>query len=99
MHYLLFYDYSPDYLERRGQVRGEHLKLAWAAAERGELVLGGVLAALVHTGVLLFAGRSRALCGRRSLHGQRAGRQLSRAALGYGCGRVGGQPGAMTSPQ
>ena len=54
MHYLLFYDYSPDYLERRGQVRGEHLKLAWAAAERGELVLGGVLAALVHTGVLLF---------------------------------------------
>jgi uncharacterized protein YciI len=58
MHYLLFYDYSPDYLERRGQFRGEHLKLAWAAAERGELVLGGVLADPVDTGVLLFAGDS-----------------------------------------
>ena len=54
----LFYDYSPDYLERRGQFRGEHLKLAWAAAERGELVLGGVLADPVDTGVLLFAGDS-----------------------------------------
>ena len=53
-----FYDYSPDYLERRGQFRGEHLKLAWAAAERGELVLGGVLADPVDTGVLLFAGDS-----------------------------------------
>lgn len=58
MHYLLFYDYSPDYLERRGQFRGEHLKLAWAAAERGELVLGGVLADPVDTGVLMFAGDS-----------------------------------------
>lgn len=58
MHYLLFYDYSPDYLERRGQFRGEHLKLAWAAVERGELVLGGVLADPVDTGVLMFAGDS-----------------------------------------
>lgn len=58
MHYLLFYDYSPDYLERRGQFRGEHLKLAWAAAERGELVLGGVLADPVDTSVLMFAGDS-----------------------------------------
>lgn len=58
MHYLLFYNYSPDYLERRGQFRGEHLKLAWAAAERGELVLGGVLAEPIDTGLLLFAGDS-----------------------------------------
>jgi uncharacterized protein YciI len=58
MHYLLFYDYSPDYLERRGQFRGEHLKLAWAAAERGELVLGGVLTEPIDTGLLLFAGDS-----------------------------------------
>jgi uncharacterized protein YciI len=58
MHYLLFYNYSPDYLERRGQFRGEHLKLAWAAAERGELVLGGVLTDPVDTGLLMFAGDS-----------------------------------------
>jgi uncharacterized protein YciI len=58
MHYLLFYNYSPDYLERRGQFRDEHLKLAWAAAERGELVLGGVLTDPVDTGLLMFAGDS-----------------------------------------
>ena len=58
MHYLLFYNYSPDYLERRGQFRGEHLKLAWAAAERGELVLGGVLTEPIDTGLLMFVGDS-----------------------------------------
>ncbi len=41
MHYLMFYDYTPDYLERRGEFRGLHLKAAWASHERGELVLGG----------------------------------------------------------
>ncbi len=30
-HFLLFYEVSSDYLERRPQFRGEHLKLAWAA--------------------------------------------------------------------
>jgi hypothetical protein len=43
IHYLLFYDYAVDYMERRPQFRGEHLKLAWAAVERGELVLAGAL--------------------------------------------------------
>jgi uncharacterized protein YciI len=60
MHYLLFYDYTADYLERRGQFRGEHLKLAWAAVERGELVLGGALAEPADGGVLLFQGDSPA---------------------------------------
>ena len=46
MHYMLFYELAPDYLERRPQFRGAHLALAWAAVERGELVLGGVLDAL-----------------------------------------------------
>lgn len=44
MHYLLFYDFVPDYVERRVQFRAEHLQLAWKAHERGELVLGGTLA-------------------------------------------------------
>jgi hypothetical protein len=43
MHYLLFYDYAADYMERRPHFRGEHLALAWAAVERGELVLAGAL--------------------------------------------------------
>lgn len=44
MHYLLFYEYTSDYLERRGQFRAEHLRLAWAAHERGEVVMGGAFA-------------------------------------------------------
>ena len=43
MHYMLVYELAADYLERRPQFRGVHLSMAWAAAERGELVLGGVL--------------------------------------------------------
>ncbi|MCP9221315.1 YciI-like protein [Erythrobacter sp. LQ02-29] len=40
-HYLLTYALSPDYLARRAAFRDEHLALAWEAAERGELLLGG----------------------------------------------------------
>jgi uncharacterized protein YciI len=38
MHYLLFYDVVPDYLERRIAYRQAHLDLARAAQERGELL-------------------------------------------------------------
>lgn len=31
MHYLLFYDVVPDYVERRAALRAEHLALAQAA--------------------------------------------------------------------
>ena len=44
MHYLLFYEFVPDYLHRRGQYRDEHLRHAWAAEERGELLLAGAFA-------------------------------------------------------
>jgi uncharacterized protein len=37
MHYLLFYDAAPDYLERRPRFRAEHLALARAAHVRGVL--------------------------------------------------------------
>ncbi|CAB3688908.1 hypothetical protein LMG22037_02875 [Paraburkholderia phenoliruptrix] len=56
MHFLLTYELVPDYLERRGEYRDSHLKLAWAAAERGELVLAGALTEPVDTAVLLFTG-------------------------------------------
>ena len=58
MHYLLMYDVSPDYLERRAQFRDEHLTLAWQSPGRGELVLGGALADPVDGAVLLFRGDS-----------------------------------------
>lgn len=57
-HFLLFYDYVPDILERRPAFRGPHLKHAWAAQQRGELVLAGALADPVDGAVLMFAGDS-----------------------------------------
>ncbi len=58
MHYLLLYDVVPDYVERREAFRAAHLKLAWAAHDRGELVLGGALIDPVDGAVLLFKGDS-----------------------------------------
>jgi uncharacterized protein YciI len=43
MHLLLEYALAPDYLERRAALREEHLALAAAAHERGELLLAGAL--------------------------------------------------------
>jgi len=60
VHYLLFYDVVPDYVERRAAFRDEHLALAWGAHERGELVLGGALDDPVDGAVLLFSGDSPA---------------------------------------
>jgi uncharacterized protein YciI len=58
MHYLLFYDVAPDYLERRAMFRDEHLALAWQAHTRAELVLGGALADPVDGAILLFQGET-----------------------------------------
>ena len=58
MHYLLFYDTAPDYLERRGEFRADHLALCWQSIDRGELVLGGALADPVDGAVLFFQGES-----------------------------------------
>ena len=58
-HFLLFYEGAPDYLERRPQYRGSHLQHAWAAAERGDLVVAGALADPVDGAVLMFSGKDR----------------------------------------
>ena len=60
-HFLLFYEGGPDYLERRPQFRGAHLKHAWAAQERGELVLAGALADPVDGAVLMFQGEEKSV--------------------------------------
>ena len=54
MHYLLLYEFVPEYLERRGAYRDEHLRLAWAAHERGELLLAGAFADPADGAALLF---------------------------------------------
>ncbi len=61
MHYLLFYEAAEDYAARRPQFRNEHLRKAWGASERGELVLGGALADPVDGAVLLFRADSRSV--------------------------------------
>jgi uncharacterized protein YciI len=58
MHQLLIYDTAPDYLVRRGEFRNDHLALAWQAAERGELVLGGAVGDPPESALLLFRADS-----------------------------------------
>ncbi len=57
-HYVLLYEFIPDYLERRAPLRDEHLTLAWSAQARGELVLAGALAEPVDGAILVFRGDS-----------------------------------------
>ncbi len=59
-HFLLRYDLAPDYLERRPTFRETHLGLAWAAADRGELILGGAVGDPVESALLLFASEAAA---------------------------------------
>jgi len=42
-HFILIYDYAPDYLERRAPLRPAHLEHARASAARDELQLGGAV--------------------------------------------------------
>jgi uncharacterized protein len=53
-HWLLFYDYVPDYLERRGELRPAHFEHAQAHRDRGELVMAGATADPADQGILAF---------------------------------------------
>lgn len=53
-YWILFYDVVPDYLDRRGQFRDEHLGLARAAHERGDLVMAGAFAEPADGAALVF---------------------------------------------
>jgi len=56
VHYILFYDFIDDFLEKRTQFRGAHLEHIRKAFGRGELVLAGALADPSDRGVLVFRG-------------------------------------------
>lgn len=60
MHYLLTYELQPDYLQRRGEFRAEHLALAWKAAGAGQLLLGGALSEPADRALLLFTDAAAA---------------------------------------
>ncbi|MEZ6021868.1 MAG: YciI-like protein [Hyphomonadaceae bacterium] len=58
-HFLLIYDYAPDFMERRTAFRPAHLQHANDAVARGELVLGGAVPqGEPPFGVLLFMAAS-----------------------------------------
>ena len=61
MHFLLFYDLVPDYAGRRAEFRDAHLTKAWAAHNRGELLVAGALADPMDTAVLMFSTASAAV--------------------------------------
>jgi uncharacterized protein len=61
MHYLLFYEFVPDYLQRRAQFRSEHLRWAWDSHSRGELLLGGAYADPADGAAILFRCESRSV--------------------------------------
>jgi uncharacterized protein YciI len=61
MHFLLFYDLVPDYAARRGAFRDAHLAKAWAANERGELLVAGALTDPLDRAVLMFSADSPAV--------------------------------------
>lgn len=53
-YFALFYDLVDDYLERRAALRADHLRLAQAAHERGELLLAGALTDPTDRALLVF---------------------------------------------
>jgi uncharacterized protein YciI len=58
MHYVLFYDFVENIVERRTPHREEHLRLARAAHERGELLMAGAFADPVDSSALVFRADS-----------------------------------------
>jgi uncharacterized protein YciI len=61
-HFLLIYDYVPDYMERRTPYRPTHFALAQAAAARGDLFLAGACTDEgLPLGVLVFKAADRRL--------------------------------------
>jgi uncharacterized protein YciI len=55
-YWVLAYELTDDYLERRTPLRPDHLALAEAAHDRGELVMAGALAEPADQALLVFRG-------------------------------------------
>ena len=59
MYWLLFYDYVPDILDRRGAYRDAHLALAGQTHEEGVLVMAGALSEPLDGAVFVFRADDR----------------------------------------
>ena len=60
-YYALFYSVVDDFVARRSPFRAEHLRLAQAAHDRGELLLGGALSDPADRALLVFHVTDRAI--------------------------------------
>jgi uncharacterized protein YciI len=60
VYWLLFYDYVPDMLTRRGPVRPAHLEYASTAHESGILAMAGAFADTVDGAVFVFQAEGEA---------------------------------------
>lgn len=60
-YFALIYEVADDYLSRRTGFRQEHLGLAAAAHERGEIVLAGAFADPADRALLIFRGADRSV--------------------------------------
>jgi uncharacterized protein YciI len=60
-YFALIYHPVEDYVERRTAYRSEHLLLAAAATNRGELLLGGAFANPVDIALLVFRASDRSV--------------------------------------
>lgn len=58
MHFILFYEYTDDYLARRSEFRNAHLRKAWEAQRKGELVIAGAFAEPADGAALVFTCES-----------------------------------------
>lgn len=61
MYLALQYDLVDDYLDRRSEFRDEHLGLARAAHERGELALAGAFVEPADHALLVWSTEDRAV--------------------------------------
>ena len=62
MYYLLLYDVVDQFAERRTPHRSAHLKLARAAADNSELLLGGAFADPLDGAALVFKAADQSVC-------------------------------------
>jgi uncharacterized protein YciI len=64
VYYLLLYDVVDQFAERRTPYRDAHLKLARAAADNGELLLGGAFADPLDGAALVFKAADQSVAER-----------------------------------
>ncbi len=60
MHHVLFYEVISDFATQRERLRDAHLRAAWDAVERGDLILGGAFGEPSDGAMLLFNGNAGA---------------------------------------